>query len=95
MAVPTIDVFRKTARPTAPLLRRGMPLPEPAAGLTSRELFSSLELFDRTRSCGVSDGWCDDRPDSPATRAPRNPAGSGDIVNRQADDALGLLFGLE
>ena len=30
-----------------------MPLPEPAAGLTSRWLFPSLELFDRTRSCGV------------------------------------------
>ena len=31
----------------------GMPLPEPAAGLTSRWLFPSLELFDRTKSCGV------------------------------------------
>src|SRR4051795_4021445 len=30
----------------------GMPLLEPAAGSTSR-YFSSLELFDRTRSCGV------------------------------------------
>jgi hypothetical protein len=30
-----------------------MPLPEPTAGLTSRWLFPSLELFDRTRSCGV------------------------------------------
>jgi hypothetical protein len=32
-----------------------MPLPEPAAGLTSRGLFPSRELFDRTRSCGVLD----------------------------------------
>ena len=30
-----------------------MPLPEHGAGLTSRWLFPSLELFDRTRSCGV------------------------------------------
>ena len=30
-----------------------MPLPEPAAGLTSRWLFPSFELFERTRSCGV------------------------------------------
>jgi hypothetical protein len=35
------------------VLGGGMPLPEPAAGLTSRGLFPSLELFDRTRSCGV------------------------------------------
>jgi hypothetical protein len=31
----------------------GCPLPEPTAGLTSRLLFSSRELFDRSRSCGV------------------------------------------
>jgi hypothetical protein len=31
----------------------GIPLPEPVAGLTSRGLFPSLELFDRTKSCGV------------------------------------------
>jgi hypothetical protein len=30
-----------------------MPLPEPAAGSTSRGMFSSFELFDRTTSCGV------------------------------------------
>ena len=30
-----------------------MPLPEPAVGLTSRWMFPSFELFDRTRSCGV------------------------------------------
>ena len=30
-----------------------MPLPEPAAGLTSRWLFPSRELFDRTMSCGA------------------------------------------
>jgi len=37
-----------------------MPLPESAAGLTSRWLFPSLELFDRTkvlRWAGVTDGY--------------------------------------
>jgi hypothetical protein len=30
-----------------------MPLLEPVAGLTSPRMFPSLELFDRTRPCGV------------------------------------------
>ena len=30
-----------------------MPLLEPATGSTSRGMFPSFELFDRTRPCGV------------------------------------------
>ena len=74
-----------------------MPLPEPAAGLTSRWLFPSLELFDRTRSCGgLESRTATEMTDRRVLRLGRRVTPPGITPTpMEGGDTLGLYCGID
>jgi hypothetical protein len=72
-----------------------MPLPEPAAGLASRGLFPSRELFDRTRSCGVLDSRTASEMTAHRILSPRESTGNNRSTDQRSGEALGLCCGID